>query len=56
MLTSYYLSDELHFKNKYINKILIISNFIKEIVVKNKQLKENDFNFLTITSFKFYDK
>lgn len=56
MLTSYFLSDKLDFTKKYYNKIKIIPNFTKNSYNKNQQLKENDFNFLTITSFKFYEK
>lgn len=56
MLTSYYLADKLNFKNKYEKKIVIVPNFVKEIINKNEQLLENDFNFLTITSFKFFEK
>lgn len=56
ILTSYYLADKLRFKKKYINKIIIIPNFLSNINVKNIQSLENNYNFMTITSFKFYDK
>lgn len=56
MLTSYYLSDKLWVTQKYKNKIQIVPNFVNEINHKNKQLDKNNFNFMTITSFKFYEK
>lgn len=56
LLTSLYLADKLNFREKYENKIEILPNFVPEIKQKNQQLEENDLNFLTITSFKFYDK
>lgn len=56
ILTSFYLADKLDFRKKYKNKIEIIPNFVNEIEESNKQLEKNNFNFLTITSFKFYDK
>lgn len=56
ILTSYYLADKLDFRKKYKNKIEIIPNFVNEIEESNKKLEKNNFNFLTITSFKFYDK
>lgn len=56
MLTSYFLSDKLGFTKKYNNKIKIIPNFIKNSTLKNTQLEEDNFNFLTVTSFKFYEK
>jgi len=56
ILTSYYLADKLNFRNKYNNKIEIIPNFVNETKEKNKHFIENDLSFLTITSFKFYDK
>jgi hypothetical protein len=56
ILTSYYLSDKLSFTKKYSNKIEILPNFVKDIETKSKLSKENDLNFLTITSFKFFNK
>lgn len=56
ILTSFYLADKLNFRNKYKNKIEILPNFVHEINEKNKQLQKHNLNFLTITSFKFYEK
>lgn len=56
ILTSYYLADVLWFREKYKNKIEIVHNFVNEIEEKNIQSNEKIFYFLTITSFKFYDK
>jgi hypothetical protein len=56
MLTSYYLADKLSFRKKYEDKIVIISNFIKNVKFRNKQLESNKYNFLTITNFGFYEK
>lgn len=56
ILTSYFLADKLNFREKYNNKIEILPNFVNEIEEKNIQSTENTFHFLTITSFKFYDK
>lgn len=57
-LTSYFLADKLDFRKKYNDKIIIIPNFIdeKEYDFWKKEPKENVYNILTITSFKFYDK
>ncbi len=56
ILTSYFLADKLNFREKYNNKIEILPNFVGEIEEKNKQLTEDNLHFLTITSFKFYNK
>ena len=57
-LTSYFLADKLNFRKQYEDKIIIIPNFIdeKEYDFWKKEFKENVYNILTITSFKFYDK
>lgn len=57
-LTSYFLADKLIFRKQYEDKIIIIPNFIdeKEYNFWEKKSKENVYNILTITSFKFYDK
>ncbi|MBS8122111.1 glycosyltransferase [Candidatus Vampirococcus lugosii] len=57
-LTSYFLADKLIFRKQYEDKIIIIPNFIdeKEYNFGEKKSKENVYNILTITSFKFYDK
>lgn len=57
MLTSYYIADKLWFREKYAHKISIVPNFTDEITwERNQQLLKNQFNFMTITSFKFYEK
>lgn len=56
MLTSFYLADKLKFREKYNDKIIIVPNFVEKTRIKNQQLEMNNFNFMTITSFKFYDK
>jgi len=55
LLISYFLADKLWFRDKYKNKIEILPNYVKP-VKKSSLKKENDNNFLTITSFSFYDK
>lgn len=59
MLTSYFLADKLNFRKKYQDKIIIIPNFIDEKKYKidwEIKYNDNEYNILTITSFKFYDK
>lgn len=56
MLTSFYLADKLMFREKYNDKIIIVPNFVEKNFRKNKKLEKNDYNFMTITSFKFYKK
>ena len=56
VLTSFYLADKLKFTKKQLAKTEILPNFIQRIAEKNQQLEENNFNFLTITSFQFYEK
>lgn len=56
ILTSYFLSDTLHFREKYNSKIQIIPNFVAERIPKINLDVENKYNFLTITSFDFKKK
>lgn len=56
LLTSLYLSEVLHFRKYYESKIMVAPNFVKEKKNKKPLLRENDFKFLTITSFDFAEK
>jgi len=56
ILTSYFLSDILNFREKYNSKIHIIPNFVTEKIPKIDLNIENKYNFLTITSFDFKKK